>query len=255
VKLVLLSGEELGLLGSNAFVEHAISEGRSIICAVNADMIGRPVSTDTMSLNVVSFLARSRFLDSVVAYRGRYGIGLSLATSIDSAGRSDHVPFTVARFDAISFGGGGDPYYHTSADTWEKVNPDLIRRGAQLMLATIAELAEPLGNAGAVDPSRTLPTVSMLQQNYPNPFNPTTRIRYTVARVVAPSGVEGRFSSDVKLAVYDLLGREVAVLVDEKKAPGTYDVQCDGSELASGVYFYRLTADGFVSTRRMLLLR
>jgi hypothetical protein len=93
-----------------------------------------------------------------------------------------------------------------------------------------------------------------LDQNYPNPFNPTTRISYSVGRVVALSGSEGP-ASNVRLAVYDLLGREVKVLVNEKKQPGDYEVQFDGAGLASGVYFYRLSSGDRVGVRRMLLLR
>jgi len=89
-----------------------------------------------------------------------------------------------------------------------------------------------------------VPAEFRLSQNYPNPFNPTTEIRYQV------SGV-----NDVKLAVYDILGREVAVLVDEKKAPGSYTVQFNGSGLASGVYLYRLAAGSFVETRKMILVK
>jgi hypothetical protein len=99
-----------------------------------------------------------------------------------------------------------------------------------------------------------------LYQNYPNPFNPTTRIRYVVGRVVVPSGallsgVEGPASSNVRLAVYDLLGREVAVLVNEKKAAGNYEVSFIASGLASGVYFYRLTTGSFVDSKTMILLK
>ena len=97
-----------------------------------------------------------------------------------------------------------------------------------------------------------------LAQNYPNPFNPTTTIEYTIGGVVALSGanlsgVEGQ--TYVRLAVYDMLGREVAVLVNEKKTPGRYEVRFDGLGLASGVYFFRLSAGSFTDTRKMLLLR
>jgi hypothetical protein len=83
-----------------------------------------------------------------------------------------------------------------------------------------------------------------LKQNYPNPFNPTTGIRYRV------SG-----TSHVTLVVYDVLGREVAVLVNEVKAPGSYEASFDATGLASGVYLYTLQAAGFVQTRKMLLVR
>ncbi len=83
-----------------------------------------------------------------------------------------------------------------------------------------------------------------LGQNFPNPFNPATTIEYAIG------GVEGQ--TTVRLAVYDVLGREVAVLVNEKKAPGLYSVEFDGSRLASGVYLYRLTAGRFSAARKMV---
>jgi hypothetical protein len=89
-----------------------------------------------------------------------------------------------------------------------------------------------------------------LQNNYPNPFNPSTRIQYTIGGTRG-SGPGAR----VKLAVYDLLGREVAVLVNEKKAPGTYEVQFDATGLSSGVYFYRLSAGNVAQCREMLVVR
>jgi hypothetical protein len=101
-----------------------------------------------------------------------------------------------------------------------------------------------------------------LEQNWPNPFNPKTGIRYSVPTqsgrdLVSTSGRDGQVSgvSDVKLTVYDLLGREVAVLVNERKEPGSYDVSFGASGLASGIYIYRLTAGPFVQSRTMLLLK
>jgi hypothetical protein len=84
----------------------------------------------------------------------------------------------------------------------------------------------------------------LLSQNFPNPFNPATGIRFQVSA-----------TSDVKLAVYDILGREVAVLVNEKQAPGSYQVRFNAGGLASGVYFYRLHAGAYVATRKMVLMR
>ncbi|MDE3059339.1 MAG: T9SS type A sorting domain-containing protein, partial [Bacteroidota bacterium] len=81
-----------------------------------------------------------------------------------------------------------------------------------------------------------LPSLYSLSQNYPNPFNPTTTIRFAIP--VSPRG-QAEF---VSLKVYDLLGREVATLVNEVKKAGSYTVTFDGSKLASGVYFYRMKA-------------
>jgi hypothetical protein len=89
-----------------------------------------------------------------------------------------------------------------------------------------------------------VPSQFALEQNYPNPFNPSTKIQFSIVN---------RQLTIVK--VYDVLGREVATLVNEVKEPGTYTVEFDASSLASGVYFYRLQAGTYVETRKLLLLR
>ncbi len=89
-----------------------------------------------------------------------------------------------------------------------------------------------------------------LEQNYPNPFNPSTRIQYTVGVASGRGQVAG-----VKLVVYDLLGREVAVLVNERKAPGSYEVSFDGNGLASGVYICRMTAGSSLQSKKMMLMK
>jgi CSLREA domain-containing protein len=95
------------------------------------------------------------------------------------------------------------------------------------------------------------PTTFALEQNYPNPFNPSTVISYEVAGVRD----QGSGASNVKLAVYDMLGWEVAVLVNERQAPGSHSVRFNASGLASGVYFYRLVAGEFVQTKALMLLK
>jgi hypothetical protein len=96
-----------------------------------------------------------------------------------------------------------------------------------------------------------LPARSSLSQNYPNPFNPATVITYDVRATEARSSG----TSDVSLVVYDVLGRRVAVLVNERQTAGTHAITFDGSHLASGVYVYRLTTGSFVQSRTMLLLK
>jgi hypothetical protein len=86
-----------------------------------------------------------------------------------------------------------------------------------------------------------------LYQNYPNPFNPSTTIKFTV-----PKGNENIRSL---LKVYDVLGKEIATLVNEYKPPGTYEIKFDAEELANGIYFYRLESGKFFETRKMLLLK
>jgi hypothetical protein len=90
-----------------------------------------------------------------------------------------------------------------------------------------------------------------LYQNYPNPFNPTTTINYTIPSVTL-SRVEG---SRVQLKVYDVLGNEIATLVNEEKSAGNYQVSFNASQLSSGIYFYKLQSESFVETKKMILLR
>jgi hypothetical protein len=88
------------------------------------------------------------------------------------------------------------------------------------------------------------PAIFRLYESFPNPFNPRTTIKYELPK-----------SSMVRLSVFDLLGREVSVLVNEKKDAGLCEVTFDGSGLASGVYFYRIEAGSFVEVRKLLLLQ
>ena len=83
-----------------------------------------------------------------------------------------------------------------------------------------------------------------LRQNYPNPFNPSTTIKFELPK-----------TSLVRLTVYDILGRQMSVLVNETREAGVHQVKFDGSNLASGIYFYRFQAGEFVSTKRLLLLK
>ena len=93
-------------------------------------------------------------------------------------------------------------------------------------------------------PGETIPKVYRLEQNYPNPFNPSTTIRFALPK-----------RTRVTLKLYDLLGRGVVALVDEELEGGEYKVLFDARGLPSGVYIYRLVAEGFVETRKLMLLK
>jgi photosystem II stability/assembly factor-like uncharacterized protein len=94
--------------------------------------------------------------------------------------------------------------------------------------------------------SNEIPQDFLLSQNYPNPFNPSTIIRFDVS---------GTSSAKTSLIVYDLLGQEVATLVNENLRPGEYDVQFDGTNNPSGIYYYKLTAGNFTETKKMVLVK
>jgi predicted GH43/DUF377 family glycosyl hydrolase len=112
------------------------------------------------------------------------------------------------------------------------------------------------------DELSSLPNEFALDQNYPNPFNPSTTIKYSIPKAVKslPGEVTQSVTktgerSIVNLTIYDVLGREVATLVNEHQGPGNYQVSFDASLLSSGVYFYKLTAGKHISTKKMLMIK
>ena len=105
-------------------------------------------------------------------------------------------------------------------------------------------LVNVVSTTSADDELNNLPTEFNLGQNYPNPFNPETKIVYAVPE-----------ETQVKISVYNVLGKEVALLVNEKKAPGFYELNFGGEKLPSGVYIYTIEAGKFISSKKMILLK
>jgi hypothetical protein len=119
-----------------------------------------------------------------------------------------------------------------------KAHPAGEIRGQLLYRQPVATGIEPVAGSG-------IPTAFKLEQNYPNPFNPSTAIQFQLDR-----------ASHVSLVVYNILGQEVATLLNDVKQAGVYRVTFDASKLASGVYFYRLaTENGLVASKKMLLIK
>jgi hypothetical protein len=110
-----------------------------------------------------------------------------------------------------------------------------------------------------VTDEKSIPNTFTLEQNYPNPFNPTTKIKFNIPSVIASGAKQSQF---VTLKVYNLLGNEVATLVNEQKPAGAYEVTFDSHsglsgirDLSSGIYFYQLKVGSFVETKKMILLK
>ncbi|MCA2005235.1 MAG: CotH kinase family protein [Ignavibacterium sp.] len=120
-----------------------------------------------------------------------------------------------------------------------------------------------VGGPSAVDEEFS-PLEFVLEQNYPNPFNPVTTIRYSIPSVTLSQSKDDGSDSNllqyqsermVSLVVYDVLGREVATLVNEEQRPGIYEIQFDADNHSSGIYFYKLTSGNYSDIKKMILLR
>lgn len=179
------------------------------------------------------FLAHNTHIKGSYAYISYYTDGLRIVdlsnpANIVEAGYYDTYPGTGGGFNGAW---GAFPFFASG-----KVLISDIETGLYVVFFNGAVT----GNSEQPE----LPGAFKLLQNYPNPFNPTTTITFDTPQ-----------SSFVNLTVYDLLGREISTLVNEEKQGGRHSVRFDASGLGSGVYFYRLSAGGFVETRRMVAVK
>jgi len=100
--------------------------------------------------------------------------------------------------------------------------------------------------------SSEIPQRYELFQNYPNPFNPITKLKFSIPLL---RGVAGEAGRGVLLNVYDVLGKEIAVLVNQNLKPGIYEIEWDASNIPSGVYFYSIITSEFTQTKKMVVLK
>jgi hypothetical protein len=126
--------------------------------------------------------------------------------------------------------------------TGASLNPGIALAQTQVTLQ--ANTIVSPGNLTAVNNNSTIPHKFALEQNYPNPFNPSTRIQYSLG-----------IATQVSLTVYNLLGQEVAALVNGRQEASTYTVSFNALNLSSGVYLYRLDAGSFVSMKKLVLMK
>ena len=185
------------------------------------------ICIDTNIANVLNMSVRKKAFErynfeGFVTYSYGYGIGI------------------FGTFEFSSFGSGGD---------WlvgAYINGVLY---GDTLLTGIEKLNE------------LIPEKYSLYQNYPNPFNPKTKIRFEIPSDIKSQTQDGYFplrrgvGGMTTLKIFDILGREVATLVNESLKPGTHEVTFDGSNLASGVYFYQMRSGDFTATKKLILLK
>jgi hypothetical protein len=145
----------------------------------------------------------------------------------------------------------------TTALNIDTTNPGLGKLGGKYLvkgtsdyLTKLNDILQSKFGVNSEEGKQIIPTEYSLYQNYPNPFNPTTTIKFDI-----PDVGTGLAQSNVTLKVYDILGKEIATLVNEDKSAGVYEISFDASTLASGVYIYKLQAGDFVNSKKMILLK
>jgi hypothetical protein len=135
-------------------------------------------------------------------------------------------------------------WYEQTLELYLQAGADTVQMQMFWGYMYVDYIAVPRSIITPVDDHTYIPASFTLEQNYPNPFNPITNIRYSVAQ----SGL-------VRLIVYDILGRQIRTLINERQGAGLHSVPFDAGNLPSGIYFYRITAGNFSQTRKMVILK
>ncbi len=248
--------EEQGLIGSDNYAQLAGDRGDSILAVINLDMIGWDSNNDnileihTQDYNLSSWLAKY-----VRDINTDYNIGLVTQIIDPGATASDHYSFWLRNYSAILLiedyitnqNGTSDfnAFYHTTLDNLNGINQNYFFKNTKLGIGSAASLA--FGDNLFTDTNDiVIPSKYILYQNYPNPFNPSTTIKYELPK-----------SGFVTLKIFDILGNEIATLVNENQETGIHFTEFDIKDFdyASGIYFYALYVDNFSAVRKMVLTK
>ena len=244
MKFVTFAAEELGRFGSKDYVAKAKAAGRQIMLMQNYDMIGYHIKSQperTVKLIWYYGSEKEASLDSLMKCCYTTIIPIKSSTYDDRIENDGWVFYNAGYKTVFNKEWTSSPYYHTTKDLSHLLDfsyaAEIVRSGLALLLTMDASIPTDVGS--------TLAPVSWtLKQNYPNPFNPSTSIRYAL-----PS------SANVKLTIHDILGREIATLVNEEQSAGWKEVVWNASLFSSGIYFYKLEAGGFTEVKKLMLLK
>ena len=247
IKFITFAAEELMLFG-DAGCEHYAQEARNdsmnIQLMINCDMISH--TNNTVGESSVRINYYSGFLpirDLAMNATEQFSMITPLSGSINQY--SDSYPFYEEGFAAVYFEEDDfSPYYHTTDDVISNYNMEYCAEVIKSAGATLLKYMFQNSPTGLDEDVIVQPATIHLYQNYPNPFNPSTKIEFRIVDL-----------EYVNLKVYNILGKEVATLVDEEKPAGEYEVEFIGTNLPSGIYFYQLKAGEFVEMKKMILLK
>lgn len=190
-------------------------------------------------------------------YKTRYRLIVTSSQGSSFGGNIFYDSGSAATFGVASriVNNGGTNYYFrgwTGSGTAPYTSPDSSGVDSVVshpIISPIVEIARWTTTVGINNISSEIPTVYDMFQNYPNPFNPVTKIKFDIPS----SGVNA--NSNVRLIIYDALGKEVAALVNERLDPGSYEVDFNAESFPTGIYFYRIEAGDFVKVKKMILMK
>jgi len=210
----------------------ALSPGSVICNFVGNDDSPLPITISSFTVRAMNSSAALQW--TTISEINNYGFYVQHGSSKDNLADAE---------DGFVAGHGTTVQAHEYA--WTDKSPASYYRLRQVDMDGTSHFSDVIAfTPTSIESNTNSPLMFALKQNYPNPFNPSTTITYELPK-----------SSGVRLSVHDMLGQEISVLVNERKGAGVHEVQFDASGLSSAVYFYRLHAGDFVSTKRMLVVK
>jgi hypothetical protein len=257
IKLIAYAAEEYSPaydghhLGSIRHAKNAHQNNEQIVGMISVDMVG--FNSQHFYTAIVSDPNSALLGQKMIEARNLFEVQLLTNNPpFPNATYSDHQSYIDEGYRAIllienapPWNNGtyylANPFYHMTSDTSGTVNFELTRRVAQLALVTASSFAALLSDSPE---ELSAPSEYLLSQNYPNPFNPLTTIGFYIPQ-----------RGSVQLSVYDIIGNEVALLINGELSEGFHNVEFNASGLASGIYIYRLSAQGFNVSRKMVFLK
>jgi hypothetical protein len=240
VMFVPFAQEEQGLIGSDYFAEYLNNNNTDVELMINSDMIAHSVDPDP-DVIIYADPSAMEFVNIMIQMAKAY-------TYLDpsykgAAATSDHHSFYEWGYDAV-FAHEGDFFsfgWHKNYDVVDSLNFPYMKEVVKMCLGTLW--------CAATEEEVKVPDSFSLSQNYPNPFNSETVIEYSLPQ-----------ESQVKMAIYNILGQRVKTLLEQKETAGYKRVIWDGKNekgqvAGSGIYFYRMETGEFVQTKKMVLLK
>ena len=246
--------EEIGLYGSGYYAEQAFINNDDILGVVNLEMFGWDSNDDGKmdihTKNIANSVTLANLVYNIVSV---YNLSLDPVIYNPGTNSSDHFSFWNRGYSAIVFseafyGGDFNPYYHTSGDRVQNFNLPYFHNLAKLAVGSISTLVEVNPLVSVENEELHIP-LSFKIQNYPNPFNPGTKIKFTIPQD------RRRETQNVKLVVYNILGSEIATLVDDERPAGIYEIEWDATGLPGGVYIVTLNSSENMINTKMVLLK
>ncbi|MGA9119069.1 MAG: M28 family peptidase [Bacteroidota bacterium] len=239
-----------GRLGSYRHASQIAARGDSVFGVVDVEMIGWDGNDNHVGeVHVRNYGHSEELGDSLLALSQRASTGATLVLYDPGLTNGDHLSFWEKGITALLLceevqGGDQNPFWHTENDLIEHFNFSTFQGLATLATESVVSMSHSSDPLLVRNLSPEFPGECRLLQNFPNPFNPITTIRY---------GLPHR--SHVLLTIFNTIGQRVAELENGDMDAGFHEVQFNGRNLASGVYFYRLSTGSFVDTKRLILLK